>query len=97
MCTRVTINGRTTADFSQGSWFAKAKKSFLAVSCSEAEEVVQETVLAVAKGIQGFTYDPAQCAFKTWLLTVTRSKIANQFKKRARQRVAGGLAGKVPD
>lgn len=49
---------------------------------SEAEEVVQETVLAVAKGIQGFTYDPARCAFKTWLLTVTRSKIANQFKKR---------------
>jgi RNA polymerase sigma factor (sigma-70 family) len=51
---------------------------------SEAEEVVQETVLAVAKGIGGFTYDPTKCAFKTWLLTVTRSKIANQFKKRSR-------------
>ena len=51
----------------------------------EAEEVVQETVLAVAKSIPNFHYDPAKCAFKTWLLTVTRSKIANQFARRARQ------------
>ena len=50
----------------------------------EAEEVVQETVLAVAKSIPNFQYDPAKCAFKTWLLTVTRSKIVNQFEKRNR-------------
>jgi RNA polymerase sigma-70 factor (ECF subfamily) len=54
----------------------------------EAEEVVQDTVLAVAKSIPGFEYDPVKCAFKTWLLTVTRSKIANQFEKRARRPVA---------
>ncbi len=64
---------------------------------SEAEEVVQETVLAVAKGIQNFTYDPAQSAFKTWLLTVTRSKIANQFKKRARLPVVALPVGEDPD
>ncbi len=63
------------------------------LSHEEAQEVVQETVLAVANGIEGFTYDPAKCAFKTWLLTVTRSKIANQFKKRARHPVAVGAAG----
>lgn len=51
----------------------------------EAEEVVQETVLAVAKSIPHFSYDPAKCAFKTWLLTVTRSKIANQFARRVPQ------------
>lgn len=50
----------------------------------EAEEAVQETVLAVAKGIPGFEYDPGRCSFKTWLLTVTQSKIANQYAKRAR-------------
>lgn len=50
----------------------------------EAEEVVQDTVLAVAKGIQNFEYDPARCAFKSWLLTVTRSKIANQLARRGR-------------
>jgi RNA polymerase sigma factor (sigma-70 family) len=51
---------------------------------SEAEEVVQDTVLAVAKAIQKFEYDPAKCSFKSWLLTVTRSKIANQFARRPR-------------
>lgn len=51
----------------------------------EAEEVVQDTVLAVAKGIGRFEYKPEKSAFKTWLLTVTRSKIGNQFEKRARQ------------
>jgi RNA polymerase sigma-70 factor (ECF subfamily) len=51
----------------------------------EAEEVVQETVLAVAKSIGNFQYDPKVCAFKTWLLGVTRSKIANAFARRARQ------------
>ncbi len=57
----------------------------------EAEEVVQETVLAVAKSIPKFEYDPTRCAFKTWLLTVTRSKIANQFEKRKRHRDAQTL------
>jgi RNA polymerase sigma factor (sigma-70 family) len=51
----------------------------------EAEEAVQETVIAVARNMPAFHYDPAKCAFKSWLLTVTRSKIANQFEKRARQ------------
>jgi RNA polymerase sigma-70 factor (ECF subfamily) len=50
----------------------------------EAEEAVQETVLAVAKSIPGFEYDPGRCSFKTWLLSVTQSKIANQYAKRAR-------------
>ena len=31
---------------------------------SEAEEVVQDTVLAVAKGIQGFTYDPVKACLQ---------------------------------
>jgi RNA polymerase sigma-70 factor (ECF subfamily) len=52
----------------------------------EAEEAVQETVLAVAKSIPGFEYDPGRCSFKTWLLSVTQSKIANQYAKRARGR-----------
>src|SRR5262249_44040863 len=50
----------------------------------EAQEVVQETVVAVAKHIGKFHYDPKVCAFKTWLLGVTRSKITNQFARRAR-------------
>jgi RNA polymerase sigma-70 factor (ECF subfamily) len=58
----------------------------------EAQEVVQETVVAVAKSIAKFQYDPQVCAFKTWLLGVTRSKIANQFARRARH---PSMAGKT--
>jgi len=57
------------------------------LSHEEAQEVVQETVVAVAKNIGAFHYDPKVCAFKTWLLGVTRSKIANQFARRARHPV----------
>jgi RNA polymerase sigma-70 factor (ECF subfamily) len=49
---------------------------------TEAQDVVQETVLAVARSIGRFHYDPAVCSFKSWLMQVTRSKIANQFHKR---------------
>ncbi|MBE0541539.1 MAG: sigma-70 family RNA polymerase sigma factor [Verrucomicrobia bacterium] len=58
------------------------------LSYEEAQEVVQETVVAVAKHIGKFHYDPKVCAFKTWLLGVTRSKIANQFARRARNPAA---------
>jgi RNA polymerase sigma-70 factor (ECF subfamily) len=54
------------------------------LSHEEAEEVVQETVLAAAKSIGKFQYNPKVCRFKTWLLGVTTSKIANQFARRAR-------------
>jgi RNA polymerase sigma-70 factor (ECF subfamily) len=74
----------------------------------EAQEVVQETVVAVAKSIGRFHYDPKVCRFKTWLLGVTRSKIANQFARRARQPASAanaspadsdstGLLGRIPD
>jgi RNA polymerase sigma factor (sigma-70 family) len=53
----------------------------------EAQDAVQETVVAVAKSIGRFHYDPKVCRFKSWLLTVTRSKIANQLARRARQPV----------
>lgn len=55
------------------------------LSHEEAQEAVQETVVAVAKNIGKFQYDPKVCRFKTWLLSVTRSKIANQLARRARQ------------
>jgi RNA polymerase sigma factor (sigma-70 family) len=48
----------------------------------EAEEVVQETVIAVSRNIGSFNYDRTKCTFKTWLLTVTRSRISNQFRRR---------------
>lgn len=56
------------------------------LSESEAQDVVQETLLEVAKQMPGFHYDPALGSFKGWLLHTTRWKISGQFKRRQRQR-----------
>jgi RNA polymerase sigma factor (sigma-70 family) len=49
----------------------------------EAQDAVQETVLAVAKNIKNFEYAPARCSFKTWLLLITRQRIIWQLRKRS--------------
>src|SRR6185295_9915772 len=49
---------------------------------AEAQDVVQETVIIVAKKIPGFKYDPALGSFKSWLLLITRRRIEKQLKKR---------------
>jgi RNA polymerase sigma-70 factor (ECF subfamily) len=48
----------------------------------EAEEVVQETLISVAKTIKDFKYERDRCTFKTWLGHLTRKRIADQFRKR---------------
>src|SRR5437867_1127768 len=48
----------------------------------EAQDVVQETVITVARRIPEFKYDPAVCSFKTWLLNLTRWRIVDQLRKR---------------
>jgi len=48
----------------------------------EAQDILQETLLVVAKKMPGFTYDPKVDSFKGWLLTVTQWKITDQFRKR---------------
>lgn len=51
------------------------------LSETEAEEVVQETVVAVARQMPTFQYDAAG-SFKAWLLQITRRRIVDQFRKR---------------
>jgi RNA polymerase sigma-70 factor (ECF subfamily) len=53
----------------------------------EAEDVVQETVIGVARKMESFHYDPAVCSFKGWLMHVTRCRIADQFRRRRPQNV----------
>ena len=64
---------------------------------TEAEDVVQETLLAVAKEMPDFKYDPARGSFKGWLLEITRRRIANQVRKRLKHRraTAGPLVGEA--
>lgn len=53
---------------------------------AEAQDVVQETIVAVAKNISGFQYDPARGSFKSWLLQQTRWRVQGHFRKRQYQR-----------
>src|ERR1051326_7699091 len=50
----------------------------------EAEEVVQETVIGVAKKIEQFKTGAEHGSFKSWLLQQTHWRIADQFRRRAR-------------
>jgi RNA polymerase sigma factor (sigma-70 family) len=53
---------------------------------AEAQDVVQETMIEVAKKMPGFRYDPALGSFKGWLLHTTQWKISAQFKRRRHER-----------
>ncbi|HEV3243041.1 MAG TPA: sigma-70 family RNA polymerase sigma factor [Chthoniobacterales bacterium] len=60
--------------------YSAARKSGL--TDAEAQEVVQETIITVAKNIEKLRYDPAVGSFKGWLLQITRWRIVDQFRKR---------------
>ena len=60
---------------------------------TEADEVVQETAIAMARNLPEFRYDPKVCRFKTWVLNQTSWRIKDQFRKRQRTE---GYAGAPP-
>ncbi len=49
---------------------------------SEAQDVVQETMVSAAKYLPDFKYDRKIGSFKVWLLNMTRWRIADQLRKR---------------
>jgi RNA polymerase sigma factor (sigma-70 family) len=51
----------------------------------ESQEVVQETIISVAKNMPGFKYDRSKGSFKGWLLQTTKWRIQDQFRKRQRE------------
>jgi RNA polymerase sigma-70 factor (ECF subfamily) len=55
---------------------------------TEAEDVVQETMLSVTKVMPDFEYNPAIGSFRGFLLQITRRRIADQFRKRKREILA---------
>src|SRR5438046_6721201 len=68
-------------DFFDTYWrliYGIARKAGL--SDAEAQDIVQETVISVARKIEGFKYDPAVCSFKSWMLQLTRWRIINQIR-----------------
>ncbi len=59
----------------------------------EAWDVVQETVLTIAKQSLKNTYDPERGSFKMWLWNVTRWRINDQFRMRGKAPQAASNAG----
>ncbi len=51
---------------------------------AESQDVVQETIITVARQIEKLHYDPAIGSFKGWLLQITRWRIGDQLRKRDR-------------
>ena len=52
------------------------------LSSTEAEDVVQETMISVSKHMPAFNYDQTVGSFKAWLLHLARWRIADQLRKR---------------
>src|SRR6266581_5526601 len=100
--TRWSLIGRLKDMDDQQSWqeffdaywkliYSVALKAGL--SDSEAQEVVQETVISVAKKMPEFKADPAAGSFKSWLLTLTRWRIVDQARKRQAKPAPNPFAG----
>jgi len=54
---------------------------------AEAQDVVQETIISVAKDIHKFKRDRALGSFKGWLRNLTRWRIADQLRRRTQPRL----------
>lgn len=100
--TRVSLLGRLKDWGDQQSWqefFDTYHRLIHSVALkagltqSEAQDVVQETILTVAKKIGDFRSDPAKGSFKGWLMVVTRRRIADQFEMRDRAHPPQTLEG----
>ncbi len=52
---------------------------------SEAQDIVQESIVAVAKKMPGFRYDPSLGSFKSWLMLITRRRIIDHLRRLGRE------------
>jgi RNA polymerase sigma-70 factor (ECF subfamily) len=77
---------RVWDEFYQTYWrliFSVATKAGL--TREEAFDVVQETIIAIARQVKKGQYDPRAGSFKAWLLQMTRWRILDVFRARKRQ------------
>ena len=103
--TRASLLSRLRDWDDQSSWkaffdtywrliYSSARKSGL--SDSEAQDVVQETIIAVAKQMPTFRYDRNKGTFKGWLLQTTRWRIQDRYRRIEREgRLHRALAEKA--
>src|ERR1041385_5923471 len=112
IATRASLLGRlknwddaaSWEDFTKTYWrliYGVARQAGL--SDDEARDVVQETLLGVAKNIHDFQSSPERGSFKNWLLNFTRWRIADYFRNRLPVRAPSNMSDqtatieRVPD
>jgi RNA polymerase sigma factor (sigma-70 family) len=87
---------RSWQDFFDTYWkliYGVARKSGL--TDTESQEVVQETMISVAKHMPNFHYNRATGSFRAWLLKMTRWRITDQLRKRARSSALNSTSGET--
>lgn len=75
--------------------FSLASKSGL--NATEAEDVAQSTLIAVADRIRGFQYDRVAGSFKNWIRFQARARIKEHWERRAREQSVFRAAPARPD
>ena len=102
--TRASLLGRLKDAGDDASWeeFHRTYRGLLVgvarragLNEHEAEEAVQETLIAVAKKMPEFCYEPGKDSFKGWLLRIVRWKIVDQVRRR-REAVGPDVADEEP-
>lgn len=89
--TRSSLVGRLKAWDDHESWqtffdtywkliYSVAKREGL--TDAEAQDAVQETIIAVAKAVKGFEYDRSRGSFRGWLMRWASWRIKDQLRKR---------------
>lgn len=74
--------------------YALARKS--GFSQEESEDVVQDTLVTVAKRIPDFRYQGEKGSFKAWLVMIVKSRIIDALRKKYR-RIPSGSGSGSPD
>src|SRR5437763_14577838 len=80
---KVLENRESWQEFFETYWsliYSTATRSGL--NDSEAQDVVQETVICVVRSMPKFDYDPTIGSFKAWLRKLTRWRITDHIRKR---------------
>src|SRR5215471_3057195 len=103
--TRPSLLARLTQADDSESWedfyriYGKLVRDFAikaGLTDSEADEVVQETAIAMARHMPEYRYNPKVCRFKTWLLNQASWRIKDQLKKRKKDASANYSANTAP-
>jgi len=88
--TRLSLIERLRDLDDQGSWQEFFDTYWKLIYCAavkgglpdnEAEDVVQETIIGIARNMENFRYQPEVCSFKGLLMHVTRCRIIDHLRK----------------